>query len=164
MAKKEEKMADTKNDAVVVIYEKDLKPKQTVLDLSTMGEVEIQLFYKEYSPNPAAPIAARLEAARKLVQPADNQAIALCKLANAQNYQAAKAAAMAKGDYMSAQLRSALTSIMAGIQAFAENGAKENFAYWSEAFKDKSNVDRQAKAKKLLDRAKLLVDNEDAAF
>lgn len=152
---------NVKAEPVAHIYEKDMKPKQKVLNLDTMEDSEIQLFYKEYSINTDAPIQETLKAALKLVQPAEKQAAALCRYASQEAYKSAKEAALAKGNYMSSALKSALTDIMARVTAYADNKAADNFAYWAEAYKDKANPERQAKAKKLLERAKMLVDSEE---
>lgn len=161
MAKEDKKVETAKQEPVVHIYEKDMKPKQKVLNLDTMEDSEIQLFYKEYSINTDAPIAEVLKAAQKLVQPAEKHAKALVEFASREAYKLAKEKALSVGNYMSTALRGALTDIMSRITQFADNKAADNFAYWAEAYKDKANPERQAKAKKLLERAKMLVDSEE---
>jgi hypothetical protein len=145
------------------LVETELKQKQTVLDLDTMADADIMLVYKKITVNSDVPAAAQITALEKIVHPVEKRIQALCSFATSENYRVAKESALAKGNYLSSTLRSALTQIMSGIGAFAENSAKDNFAYWVEALKDAKNPDRQAKAKKLLERAKLLVDTEDIA-
>lgn len=159
---KEKVMAEEKNEGKVFIYEKEMKPKQKVLNLDTMEDSEIQLFYKEFSPNPEAPLAEVIKHAQKLVQPGEKQAKALCEFASREAYRQAKEKALATGNYMSSALRSALTNLMGALEKFADSKAGDNFQYWQECYKDKSKPERQASAKKLLDRAKLtLVDSEE---
>ena len=147
--------------AIAGIVTQELKQKQTVLNLDTMEDSEISLIYNKVVPNNEAPIEVQLSAATELVSPVEKRVTALCNFATSENYRAAKEAALATGNYMNSALRSALTGIMGGIAAFSENKAGANFDYWKDAYKDKANPDRQAKAKKLLDRAKLLVDTEE---
>jgi hypothetical protein len=145
----------------LIITSKELKPKQEILDLASMANTNIQLFYKEFSVNPDAPQELVLAAVADLVSPDSERVKAFVRYANAQQYQEAKKKALAGGDYMSPQLRSALTGIMAGIEAFADRTAADNFTYWQEAYKDTANAVRQGKARKLLDRARMQLDNAE---
>ena len=142
---------------------KVLKPKQTYLDLDTMADAEVQLVYNEYGINPSADFAAVMDAAKALCQPEVEQVKAFIRYANGKAYQDAKTAALAKGNYMSQALRSALTDIMSKIDAFSERKAGENFTYWQEAFTATDNPSRQAKARKLLDRARQQIELSEFA-
>lgn len=159
MAAKDEKTNEARSAIVVV----EKKQKVPILNLDTMEESTILLVYKEFSVNGEIPAPEALKHALKLV-PVEKQAAALCKFAGSESYQAAKALELTKGNYMSSALRSALTDIMSRIEMFANSKAADNFSYWQDAYKDKANPDRQAKAKKLLDKAKMLVDTDDSGF
>jgi hypothetical protein len=128
-----------------------------------MSDSDITLEYNKVAPNDKAPVADQVAAAQELVQPESKRAIALCAYATSQNYKAAKEKALASGNYMSAALRSQLTQLMGGIASFADQKAGENFEYWKGAYKDAANPDRQAKARKLLERAQSLLDTDEFA-
>lgn len=143
---------ETKNEVAIIATE--LKQPQTVLDLDKNEDAKITLVYNKYERNEKAPIAAQIAAANKLVSPEEKRVEALCKFATTEAYQAAKAAELAKGNYLTSQLRTKIVGIMQGLDAFAELSAKDCFERWMTGYKDKTNEKRRTSALKLLDRAR----------
>ena len=147
-------MAETKT-VEHAIEATELKQKQTVINLDTQEETEISLVYSKFSPNPKLPVAAQLAEIAKMVTPDSERILALCAYASSQAYQIAKARELAKGNYLTSQIRSAITGLMGNMVAYAENSAKDNFGRWLAGYKAK-----KASAVKLLDLAKASISEK----
>ena len=145
-------MTEQKNVEPLLIT--DLKQSQTVLDLDTQADASITLIYKKYDVNPEAPIDKVLTALNRVVSPEQKRAEALARYATSEGYQTAKAAALAKGNYLTTQLRSKITARMQLVDAYSELSASDCFKKWLTAYKDTTNTKGNASAKKLLELVK----------
>jgi|SRR5712671_6828058 len=152
----------------VEILVQTLKQSQKVMDLETGDEnATIDLVMKkyiapEYDAKTHAPLteeefnAVVLESAAALVQPVGEQIKAFLNKATSDSYQAAKTAALAKGNFLTTDLKARIIMVMRGNQNFADNSAKECFDKWKAGF-----MAKKAGATKVLDTAKALGDFDD---
>lgn len=155
----ETQMAETKKDTtskIELLLAQELKPKQSVIDLKTGGEVDLQLTYKKYTVNSKADKKAVLAQLEKMVSPEDQKISAYVDFLNRKEYADAKNAALETGDYMSSQLRSTLTGMMQNLPAFSDTSAKECYERWMAGFKAGKDS-----AKKLLDRARAAIEGSE---
>ena len=151
-------MSETKMETKTVqkpIESVELKQTQKVINLDTQEEQDITLVYSKFSPNPATAIALQLAEIGKLVTPDSERVLALCNYASSQAYQVAKAKELAKGNFLTAAIRSAITGLMGNMVAYAENSAKDNFGRWLAGYKAK-----KVSAVKLLDLAKASISEK----
>lgn len=132
---KETKMEQKEQKSILTVTE--LKQKQTVLDLDTMTDAEILVVTKKYSIDDKAPIAEQLKVAGTLVTPDSEKVRAFLSYATSKSYQDSKNAALAKGNYLSQQLRSAIVGILANYPAMSDLKSSEIFDRWLTGFKAK---------------------------
>lgn len=149
---------------VPVIGTQKMKQVQKVMDLDTGNEgAEITLEYvkytvptyteKEFGGTEAEFEQAILEAASNLVQPVSAQILALTNKATQDEYQNAKATALATGNFLSTDLKGRIVQVMRGNQAYQERTAKECFDLWKAGF-----MAKKPGAVKVLDIAKTIGD------
>lgn len=164
--KETKKMAtpETAKIEVPQIFITSLKPKQKVLNLADGAEAEIEVISKKYEAPAYSEKYGTVEQfekalfheAAKLVQPVGKQIDAFLKMATAESYQAGKAEALAKGDYLTSELRGKIVQVMRGNQAFVDLSAKDCFDRWMAGY-----LAKKPGAYKVLDTAKALGDFGD---
>jgi hypothetical protein len=140
-----------------------------VEDLQTQQKVPVNLVYnryvaptydeKEYGGTLEQFNAAVLKAAAELVQPIEKHIDALLRFATSEGYQTAKVTEMGKGDYLTPELKTAIATILAGKQRFAEMGKPEIINYWKERYFSGNDY-----AVKVFAQAKEMSADADAEF
>lgn len=165
-AKEENNMATSQAapaaDDAKIINAVMVKQPQTVLDLDTGVDAKITVEYTRYDvneKNKTATLEDRLKAAADLVQPIDNQIDAYLKYASNASYTAGKNAALAKGNYLTSELRRQIVALLSNNPAFAEQSAKEIHERWLAGYRAKS-----PKALQWLERAQQMLAVEDLDF
>lgn len=136
-------MADKKvNMETVEIKAIALKQKQSVLDLETGNDVDIEVVYNRYVVpdydekygTPEEFTKKLLSEASKMVTPAEAKITALVNYASSQSYQEGKKAALNGGKYLTQDLRSKIVQIMRANSAFADLSAKDCFDRWKSGY------------------------------
>lgn len=144
-----------------IISATTVKQPQTVLDLDTGVDAKITVEYTRYDVNEKSKASPedRLAAAAALVEPVENRIDAYLKFASNASYTAGKNAALAKGNYLTSELRRQIVTLLSNNPAFAEQSAKEIGERWLAGYKAKS-----PKALQWLERAKQMLAVEDLDF
>lgn len=148
---------------IPVIKVVNINQPQKVMDLST-GNEEAVIYVKQEkftAPEYDSKIHGTVEefyrdlmaAAQALVQPVAAQIEALVFRATQDSYQAGKAAVLATGDYLTAELKAKIIQIMRGNAAFNDKSAKECFDLWKVGF-----MAKKTGALKILENARSLGD------
>lgn len=127
----------------------ELKQKQTFLNLDSGDEDEIVVVTKKYSVPEGMPTEKAIAEMRKVVHPDSEVLTALTTYAASKSYSESKAAALAKGNYLTQEVKSAVVAVLQMNPTFAEMKAKDVFAKWYEGYKAK-----KPGAIKALDRAR----------
>jgi hypothetical protein len=122
----------------------EVKLKQNVLNLENGEEVEVEFLQKRYTADKANGVT--LEAARQIVGSVENQIKAFLDFATSRSYQDSRNAALAKGTFLTAELRSKIVVFMRAQANFADLSAKDAFNRWKDGF-----LAGKAGAKKILD-------------
>lgn len=148
-------MAEKKEKELHLI-ETELKQKQSFLNLQTNEEEDVVVVTKKYSVPTGMATEVAIKEAENLVKPASKRLAALLKFAESESYQESKAAALAKGEYLTPQVKSKIVGIMQTLDAFAEVGARDCFARWFAGYKEK-----KPSAMKLLERARATEEFSD---
>lgn len=149
--KESKKMANEKHEAgaeavkALVLKVTELKPKQKVLNLETNEDAEIEVVSQRFElpkydekihGTKQTFVHAAMLAATALVQPVEQQIDALLYRATQNSYQAGKTAALAGGNYLTADLRSNIVQIMRGNNAYADMSATDCFNKWKAGYKE----------------------------
>jgi hypothetical protein len=143
MAEKGKNMSETKETKEIVLIESStVKPVQDFTDLKSFQEVEVSFEHPRYKLTEdgakAENIDVAIKAAMKLFATKEGLRDALLGAATSAAYAAAKTAALAKGDYLTPDLRSAIAKFCRNsIPSFAELNAKASYERWLEGFKGK---------------------------
>ena len=118
------------------VYEiQETKQSQNVLNLDTNEDSTISIIVKKVVFKANVPLAERLRVMQSLVSPVENQVIALQKFFESSSYADSKEKALAGGNFLTQQIRSAITGIMGNLPQFSENSAKANFERWLAGYK-----------------------------
>lgn len=136
MAEKEVKKMNVAIKAV------ELKQKQSVMDLETGRDADIELVYSRFvapewdgkTGTEEEHEKALLSEAAKLVPGAMAKVNAFITFAASQSYQNAKREALAKGNYLTQELRSKIVVFMRSMEQFADLSAKDCFERWKAGY------------------------------
>lgn len=142
-----------------------VKQKQKLVNLSTGQQDDVEITYTKFSPVAFDPkvhgsdkgkfLHQVLADAQKMVQPIDSQIEALLKFAGSESYDAGKTKALAGGNYLTQEIRSAIVEYLRMYPSFAEKSAKDIFDGWLGHY-----TGSDAKLKKL---AQTVLDRVNAA-
>lgn len=127
----------------------ELKQKQSFTNLDTGEDDEIVVTTLKYSVPDGLSVQDALKQMDAIVHPAEERLNALLKYAESKSYQESKAAALAKGNYLTPQLKSKIVQILQATDAFSEVGARDTYARWYAGYKAKKQS-----AFKVLERAR----------
>lgn len=153
---------------LVKIITQTTKQQQKVMDLETGKEdatievVMTKYIAPEYDATKFSPLTASefesvlAERSAELIQPVSAQIAAFLNAATSASYQAGKTAALATGNYLTAELKARIIQVMRGNQAFVELSAKDCFERWKAGF-----MAKKTGAFKVLETAKALGDFGD---
>jgi len=170
------KKMNTENNVVenevptVALYKLvETKQKQNVLNLDTNDDSEIAVITKKIVWLPfvsedgkvstESTTAQKMAALETLISPEEKKVIALERFYTSETYNESKAAALASGNFLTQQLRSAIVGLMQQNANFSELSAKDCFDRWSKGYKD-----GKAGPKQYLEQAKKLISPEEVDF
>jgi hypothetical protein len=135
---------------VKLIKSTELKPKQSFINLDSGNEEKIEVkserfelvpftgdVSKHFDGDKNAFLQAALEQAAAMVSPVTEQIEAFLKYATSQSYQDGKKSALSSGNYLSEDVKSAISRFMGNLSTYSELTAKERFERWSEGYKQK---------------------------
>ena len=151
-----EKPAEKEKEKMPTLEVKELKQKQSFLNLDSMEEGEVEVVTKKYIVPKGMTTAEAMEAISQIVAPEEKRLAALLKFAESESYQLSKNAALAGGNYLTPQLRSKIVSTLSNLDIFAEVSAKDIFGRWLTGYKE-----GKVSAKKLLDQVRAIDEFSD---
>lgn len=160
---KVEKTETPKTETKSLLKTQEVKQKIKVIDLDNpeKDDVQVEIVYNKYDFDSKADqklLAAELD---KLVTPLSERNLALAKYATSAAYQKGKDAAMATGNYLGQDLKTAIVDFLRMTGRFNDNTAKEIFTRWLDGYRGNDPA-KKASAKKILDRVSDAQDMADA--
>lgn len=141
----------------------DMKQKVKVIDLDNpeKDDVQVEIVYNKYDFDSKGDQNAIAAEVAKLVTPLSERNRALVVFATSQSYQKGKEAAFATGNYLTPDLRTAITDFLKMTGRFNDNTAKEIFQRWLDGYRGNDPA-KKASAKKILDRVSDAQEMADA--
>lgn len=157
-------MAERQEVKKVEVFKKtEMKPKQSLLNLDTNSEQDVEIKYNIFSVNdppdnvkPEDWEKTVLVELHKMVKPQSEMIRALIEFVNRREYQNGKTKAMESGNFVTQALRSSIVGILKSTAKFADSSAKETYEAWLEGYKKKA-----AGAIKVLQLAKATTQEDE---